>query len=112
MKQETVRWLRLHDARGACKAITQFIDGHRWQDYEQSLLLQSAVERQLEIDGESLHAASTEEPALLSRIPTLRAFVGLRNRIAHGYDTVDHEIVWDTINVDIPDLARSIDDLL
>ncbi|MGB3305194.1 MAG: HepT-like ribonuclease domain-containing protein [Thermomicrobiales bacterium] len=45
-------------------------------------------------------------------MPTLRAFVGLRNRIAHGYATVDHEIVWDTINVDIPDLARSIDDLL
>ena len=34
---------------------------------------------------------------------------GLRNRIVHGYASVDYEIIWDTIINDIPILKRVIE---
>jgi uncharacterized protein with HEPN domain len=110
MKRETTR--RLRDAYSACLAIASFTEGQDRSDYQQSLLLQSAVERHLEIVGEALNLAVAENPTLFAVIPTLRAFVGLRHRIAHGYDVVDDEIVWDTVRVDIPDLAKPIDAIL
>jgi uncharacterized protein with HEPN domain len=32
----------------------------------------------------------------------------MRNRVSHGYDTVDLEIVWKTIQRDLPDLGAQI----
>ena len=36
----------------------------------------------------------------------------MRNRVAHGYFSVDLEIVWKTIQRDLPGLAEQIDRLL
>jgi uncharacterized protein with HEPN domain len=36
----------------------------------------------------------------------------MRNRVAHGYFSVDLEIVWKTIRRDLPGLAEQIDRLL
>ena len=33
-----------------------------------------------------------------------RSIRGMRNRIAHGYDSVDYETVYESINVDVPHL--------
>jgi uncharacterized protein with HEPN domain len=38
--------------------------------------------------------------------------VALRNRIAHGYETVDHLLVWQIITLDAPQLASAMDRLL
>ncbi len=32
----------------------------------------------------------------------------LRNRIVHGYASVDYQIIWETITEDIPELINSI----
>ena len=37
--------------------------------------------------------------------------IGMRNRIIHGYDTVDDDIVWDAIENHIPDLAGWLDSM-
>ena len=34
---------------------------------------------------------------------------GLRNRIVHGYASVDYEIIWETIVNDIPSLKTAIE---
>ncbi|MEQ1912636.1 MAG: HepT-like ribonuclease domain-containing protein [Vicinamibacterales bacterium] len=31
--------------------------------------------------------------------------MGLRNRLIHGYDDVDHDIVWEIVTTDIPALV-------
>lgn len=33
---------------------------------------------------------------------------GLRNRIVHGYASVDYQIIWETIEIDIPKLKKII----
>lgn len=37
-----------------------------------------------------------------------REAIGMRNLIAHGYDGVDHRILWATVQNDLPDTAASI----
>ena len=38
--------------------------------------------------------------------------VGLRNRLIHGYDTVDLTIVWAVLVADLPELVESLEAIL
>lgn len=72
----------------------------------------SAVERQLMVLGEASRRALDEDPSLRTRLPDLAFAVGLRNRLVHGYDTVDDEIVHDTVRADLPGLIAAMRALL
>jgi uncharacterized protein with HEPN domain len=58
--------------------------------------------------GEALNRAALLEPNLTERIPELRQIVGLRNRVIHGYDAVDDEIVWDIVKNKLPSLDAQV----
>ncbi len=36
----------------------------------------------------------------------------MRNRLAHGYASVDHDIVWGVVSVDLKEIIRSREVLL
>ena len=38
--------------------------------------------------------------------------MALRNRVIHGYDSVDDEIVWDIVQNNVPALMNRLQDLL
>ena len=42
------------------------------------------------------------------RIPW-RDIVGMRNRLAHGYGSVDHDILWTVATLDMPNLVRQLE---
>lgn len=102
---------RIHDAIEACRAIQRFAEGASLDDYTGDLMLRSAVERQFEILGEALNLASVENPEIASSLPDLPRIVGMRNRIIHGYDSVDDEIVWDAIQHHVPPLLKALSSL-
>ena len=52
------------------------------------------------------------EPALELQNPGLRRIVGLRNRLIHGYDSVDDEIVWDIVQSKLIPLSADLERLL
>ena len=103
---------QLLDALNACRAIQSFVANRTFSEYEQNQMLRSAVERQFEIVGEALHQAEIEYPELSTLIPDVRRIVGMRNRIIHGYDSVDDELLWQTIQTHVPPLAQRLADLL
>lgn len=103
---------RLLEALEACRAIQGFVAGQTFADYERNLMLRSAVERQFEIIGEALNHAESEQPDLTTLLPDLRRIVGLRNRIIHGYDSVDDQLLWQTVHVHVPALAQQLEGLL
>ena len=45
-------------------------------------------------------------------IPDLDRVVGLRNRLAHGYDTIDDSMVWSIATTDVPALLSRLRSLL
>ncbi len=98
----------LHDAlTAACQAM-EFVGSLDAAGYAVSALVRSAVERQLEILGEACRRALDEDPALRDRIPEAPLAVALRNRIIHGYDRVEHAIVFETVKRDLPFLAQRL----
>ena len=52
------------------------------------------------------------DPSLLASVANLKLAIDLRNRIIHGYDSVDDEIVFYTVVEDLPALATDLKRLL
>jgi len=77
-------------------------------------LVQDAVLRNLEILGEASHNVEVHYPDLAAAHPDLPlAFAyQMRNAVAHGYFKVDMEIVWQTIQQDLPALHAKVKILL
>jgi uncharacterized protein with HEPN domain len=72
----------------------------------ESTMAQDAVIRNLEIIGEASHNVESNYPEFADAHPELPlAFAyQMRNAVAHGYFKVDLEIVWKTIQCDLPEL--------
>ena len=70
-----------------------------------------ATLRNLELLGE---AASNVPSDVRSAHPEIqwRLIIGVRNRLAHGYLSIDDDIVWDIIQTDIPALLPALRHLL
>lgn len=102
----------LFDVQMAVTAISQFIEGKTKKDYTNDLLLRSAVERQFEIVGEALKLATQEKENLELEIPEVWKIIGLRNKIAHGYDSIDDEALWDITQEHLPQLQQRLLELL
>ena len=70
------------------------------------------IERLLEVIGEAVGRAEDVDPVFVASIVDVRAVTGMRNRIAHGYDQLDHTILWRTATVSVPLLRAEIEQLL
>ena len=99
---------RLEDARDACLRIREFTHDASFEAFLASDLLRSAVERQLEIIGEALGIAAKDDDSVQTHIPELPRIVALRNRLIHGYDSVDPELVWDVVQTKIGPLIDNL----
>jgi uncharacterized protein with HEPN domain len=80
-------------------------------DLDSDRVLHLALVRLLEIVGEAAGRVSREERALHPEIPWPQ-IIGLRNRLIHGYDAVDNEILWQILSRDLPPLVRALEAIL
>lgn len=101
----------VRDAKDAADAIAHFTQGVDWAQYATDDLVRSAVERKFEIVGEALNQLAKAAPGLASHVSRLRDIVDFRNLLAHGYDKVDHALVWGYVSDTLPVLRREIDAL-
>jgi uncharacterized protein with HEPN domain len=65
--------------------------------------LNLSLVRLLEIVGEATNRVPPRERAKYPGIPWAQ-IVGLRNRLIHGYDNVDFDILWQIVTEDLPPL--------
>ena len=86
--------------------------GREYRDYAGDELFQAGIERCLEIVGEALRKAVALDPALAQRISELSKIIGLRHHLAHGYDTIADDIIWDIATTRLPLLRRELEALL
>ena len=110
MKNEAQQ--RLRDVLTAGRAVGRFAQGWDLAAYQADEMLRADVERKLEVIGEAFTKLADDEPDWIEKFPDLRKIVGLRNRIIHGYDTVDDEIIWDVVQNKLPALCRQVETFL
>ena len=50
---------------------------------------------------------------MIQNCPSIRcSIIGLRNRLIHGYDAIDYEVLWHILNRDLPGLVFSLERIL
>jgi len=69
--------------------------------------LQLALWKSVELTGEAANRVSRECQNRHPAIPW-KQMVGLRNRLAHGYDSIDWDIVWKVATVELPAVQHQI----
>lgn len=102
----------LEDVRDAAAFIAEATQGKSIDDYGRDRLLRQAIERNFEIIGEALNRLAQHDPVTAAGISKQRQIVGFRNVLIHGYDLIDHRVVWSTIEEEVPALLAEVAALL
>ncbi len=85
--------------------------GRTRNDLDIDRQLNLSLVRLLEIVGEAAARVSRECREQHPVIPWLD-IIGLRNRLIHGYDSVDFDILWEIVRRDVPMLISQLDQAL
>lgn len=89
------------------EALEKYSENLSKEDFLNSLLIQDAICRRLEIIGEAASKLDDEFKDKYSDVPWYK-IVGMRNLLIHEYFHVDLDQVWSTIEISIPELKKQI----
>ena len=84
-----------------------FTRGRHRRDLDDDSLFELGTRKALEIVGEAA-AQITENTRLRHPEVPWAKIVGLRNRLVHGYDVIDHDILWSVLAVDLPPVVAAL----
>ena len=101
----------LDHMRQAARDACQFVEGMSKEEFLRDKRTQQAVVMSLIIIGEAATKAMDTSPGFAQVHPQVpwRNMRGMRNRIAHGYDTVDDVIVFETVTTRFAALLEGLD---
>ena len=79
--------------------------------FETSPLIQVWMVHHLMIIGEAVRAM---DPAVKQKYPTVpwRQIAGMRNVLVHDYFRINHAIVWETVEKDLPAFRQQVDEIV
>lgn len=101
----------LFDISESIDSIEKYLGDKRdFNVYLANKMLPMAVEREFEIIGEAMNRIERLDPKI--EISSKKQIINMRNRVIHGYDKIDDEIVWGTIVRHLPTLKSEISTLL
>jgi len=101
----------LRDILDAITEVDMFIQGMNFESFRHDLKTVKAVQLNFIIIGE---AASQVPDAIQQIYPDIpwHLMRAMRNRLVHVYFAVDPQIIWDTIQHDLPPVAQHLRSLL
>ena len=104
-------FVRVHHMLDHAREATEMARYRSRADLDTDRMLNLALVRLMEIVGE---AASRVPEDFRSRYPQVswRDVADLRNRLAHGYSTIDFDILWAIIQNDLPPLIAMLEKIV
>lgn len=93
------------------REATQLVQDRTRPDLDADRTLALALTRLMEIIGEAAKRVSESTREEHPQVPW-RLIIGMRNRVIHGYDEVDLDVLWDAIQLDLPPLIEQLEDVL
>ena len=101
----------LFDIKESVDSIENYLGEKRdFNVYKSDKMLRRAVEREFEIIGEAINRIDKID--LEISISSKKQIISMRNRVIHGYDKIDDEIIWGTIVRHLPILKKEINNLM
>lgn len=98
----------------ACDRTREYVENDELATFLNDHKTQDAVIRNIEIIGEAANNVFVKFPEYASQhsdVPWRDAYL-MRNRLSHGYFSVDLELVWKTVKSDLPVLKALVRVLL
>jgi uncharacterized protein with HEPN domain len=94
----------------AADRVLEYTAGVTEEQFVANQMLQDAVVRNIEVIGEASNNLLEVGPEFAAKYPSIpfAQVYGMRNRVAHGYFAVSTAMIWDSVQVDVPDLRRQI----
>ena len=89
----------------------ELLDDASIEELEDNRERQLALTQLVEIVGEAANRVPQSVQKQYAAIPWAR-IVGMRNRLIHGYDSVDLDVLRDTIINDLPPLIAQLEDII
>lgn len=108
-KREFVDYVQ--DILDAISYIEKFTEGMNYQRFSADAKTVFAVTRAFEIIGEAVKKIPVSVRSQYSQMPW-REIAGIRDKLIHEYFGVDTEVVWKTIQKDLPELRLVVKDIL
>jgi len=102
--------LYLEDIKESIEAINRYVKDMSFEEFIEDRKTYSATIREFEIIGEAVGKIMD----FLSQDDTIawRDIKDFRNLLIHEYFGIDFEIVWTTIEDDLPKLSKSVENFL
>jgi uncharacterized protein with HEPN domain len=103
--------IRLQHMLDYTREALELMQGKSRNDLDSDRLLGLALVRLLEMIGEAANRVSSEYKSTYTSIPWSQ-IIGLRNRLIHGYDAVDMDILWEVLSRDLPGLVSELESIV
>ena len=94
----------------AREAVVLLNDTSR-ETFQDHRVLQLALTRLVEIVGEAANRVSDATRQAHPDIPW-PGIIGMRNRLVHGYDVIDYDLLRDTVTSDLPPLIAALEGIV
>ena len=101
----------IQDILDAIEKVEQFTEGMDFKGFSVDDKTVFAVIRALEVIGEASKRIPEDFRKLHPKIPW-KQMAGMRDKVIHAYFGVDAEVVWSTVERDLPTLAKGMQAIL
>jgi uncharacterized protein with HEPN domain len=95
----------------AAREAISFARGRTREDLTSDRMLLLSIVKEIEIIGEAAGRISAELKQAFPRLPWAIA-AGMRHRLVHAYFDIEADVVWSTVQTDLPALAVNLEEIL
>jgi uncharacterized protein with HEPN domain len=103
--------IRLRHMLDAAREAVEFARNSRRKDLDGDRKLTLALVKDVEIIGEAAFQIAEDTRYTLPQIPW-EDIVGMRHRLVHAYFDINLDILWKTVQEDLPPLVRILSEAL
>ena len=104
-------YVRLRHMLDYSREAIALLSDRKRADLDNERTLGLAILRCVEIVGEAASRVPVDIQQRYQNIPWPQ-IIGMRNRLVHGYDIVDYDIVWSTVTQDLPPLVAELEKIV
>ena len=103
--------IRLRHMRDAARDALSFVEGRTKEQAASDRQLTLALIKSLEMVGEAASKVSEDTRITHPSIPWSK-IIGMRNRLVHVYFNIDFDQVWTTVETELPQLVKQLDEAI